>query len=221
MNKQQVLDELRSLGDVKVALRNKGNGAHDNQFGVKLGDLRTVARKLKSNQSLARELWYSGNIDAQLLSTLLFKPAAIQPDELKSMAKEINFVQVAEWFYAYILKDHATKEPLRRLWMHAKDPFLARLGWQLTSGMVVREPDMLDLGALLDRIEQEMPDAPSLVQWTMNFTLGYIGIHHPVFRERVLAMGERLGMYRDYPVAKGCTSPFVPIWVNEMIRRQS
>jgi len=27
--------------------------------------------------------------------------------------------------------------------------------------------------------------------------------------------------YRDYPVSKGCTSPFAPIWINEMVRRQS
>ena len=26
---------------------------------------------------------------------------------------------------------------------------------------------------------------------------------------------------RDYPVSKGCTSPFAPIWINEMVRRQS
>jgi len=32
--------------------------------------------------------------------------------------------------------------------------------------------------------------------------------------------GESLGIYRDYPVSKGCTSPFAPIWINEMVSRQ-
>jgi len=54
----------------------------------------------------------------------------------------------------------------------------------------------------------------------MNSTLAQIGIHHPVYRERALAIGERLGIYRDYPVSKGCTSPFAPIWINEMVKRQ-
>lgn len=35
-----------------------------------------------------------------------------------------------------------------------------------------------------------------------------------------MAIGEALGVYRDYPVSKGCTSPFAPIWINEMVRRQ-
>lgn len=44
--------------------------------------------------------------------------------------------------------------------------------------------------------------------------------HHPVLRERALAIGEALGVYRDDPVSRGCTSPFAPIWIGEMVGRQ-
>lgn len=37
------------------------------------------------------------------------------------------------------------------------------------------------------------------VQWTMNNTLATIGIHHPKHRKRAIAIGEKLGVYRDYP----------------------
>ncbi|MNY56505.1 hypothetical protein D3C86_1925890 [compost metagenome] len=65
-----------------------------------------------------------------------------------------------------------------------------------------------------------MPAAAPEVQWTMNSTLAQIGINHPEYRERALNIGEKLGIYRDYPTSKGCTSPFAPIWINEMVRRQ-
>jgi 3-methyladenine DNA glycosylase AlkD len=58
------------------------------------------------------------------------------------------------------------------------------------------------------------------VQWTMNACLAEIGIHFPEHRKRAIAIGEKLGAYRDYPVSKGCTSPFAPIWINEMVRRR-
>ncbi|MFM8449226.1 MAG: DNA alkylation repair protein, partial [Haliscomenobacter sp.] len=35
-----------------------------------------------------------------------------------------------------------------------------------------------------------------------------------------LEIGTRLGIYRDYPVSKGCTSPYAPIWITEMVKRQ-
>ena len=60
------------------------------------------------------------------------------------------------------------------------------------------------------------PDA----QWTMNMALVEIGIHHPKLRKRAIAIGEKLGLYSDYPTAKGCTSPFAPEWIAEMVKRQ-
>jgi 3-methyladenine DNA glycosylase AlkD len=65
-----------------------------------------------------------------------------------------------------------------------------------------------------------MANADPLVQWTMNTTLAEIGINFPNLRNRAITTGETLGIYRDYPVSKGCTSPFAPIWIKEMVSRQ-
>ena len=100
------------------------------------------------------------------------------------------------------------------------DRWAARAGWTLTSERVVKSPDGLDPPGLLDRIESEMGTADPIVQWTMNSTLAEIGIHFPKLRKRAIAIGEKLGIYRDYPVSKGCTSPFAPIWIHFMVSRQ-
>jgi 3-methyladenine DNA glycosylase AlkD len=104
--------------------------------------------------------------------------------------------------------------------MASEDRMAARAGWRLTAGRVAKSPDGLDVVALLDRIESEMGAAAPEVQWTMNMCLAEIGIHFPKLRKRAIAIGEKLGIYRDYPVSKGCTSPFAPIWINYMVSRQ-
>jgi 3-methyladenine DNA glycosylase AlkD len=136
------------------------------------------------------------------------------------MVRSGTFEHVADWLHSYVVKGHADRETLRQKWMATDDTMCARAGWRLTAGRVARSPDGLDLAALLDRIEAEMGGAAPAVQWTMNCCLAEIGIHFPKHRKRALAIGERLGLYRDYPVSKGCTSPFAPIWINEMVRRQ-
>ena len=197
------------------------DGAGDNQFGVRLGDIRKLAAKIKTSHQLAIALWDTGNIDAQLLAILLIKPNNLSRDETDRMVRSANFVQVADWLNSYVVKNHPDKEALLQAWMEDDDPWAARAGWSLTSGRIARSPDGLNLTALLDRIESEMGSAASEVQWTMNFCLAGIGIHFPKHRKRAIAIGENLGIYRDYPVSKGCTSPFAPIWINEMVRRQS
>mgnify|MGYP003656141067 CR=1 FL=1 len=104
--------------------------------------------------------------------------------------------------------------------MDSDEPWAARAGWNLTYEMVNRKTDGLDPAALLKRIESEMGDADPAAQWTMNFCLAAIGIHYPKQRKRAIAIGEKLGTNRDFPVSKGCTSPFAPIWINEMVSRQ-
>ncbi len=137
------------------------------------------------------------------------------------MVKSIAFVQEADWVNSYVVKDHPQRETLREKWMDSRNRWAARAGWSLTGGKVAREPEGLDLTRLLDRIESEMPSAPAEVQWTMNTTLAQIGINFPAHRKRAVSIGEALGIYRDYPVSKGCTSPFAPIWIKEMVKRKS
>lgn len=58
------------------------------------------------------------------------------------------------------------------------------------------------------------------VGWTMSSTLATIGIHHPALRDGAIAIGERLQVLADYPTPPNCTSPFAPLWIAEMVRRQ-
>jgi 3-methyladenine DNA glycosylase AlkD len=220
MTLKETLAQLKALGGEKMRAQNNRNGAGDNQFGVRLGDIRKLAKEIKTDHELALALWETGNIDARLLATLLIKPKKLSADAMDRMVRSVNFVQVAEWLIAYVVKNHPDKETLRQEWMTTDDPWAARAGWSLTSERIAKNPKGLDLPAILDRIESEMPVAAPEVQWTMNFCLAGIGIHFPKHRKRAIAIGETLGIYRDYPVSKGCTSPFAPIWINEMVRRQ-
>ena len=221
MTLKEALARLEALGDERMRAQNirHGAGNHD-QFGVRLGDIRNLAKEIKTDHELALALWETGNVDARLLAILVMKPKKLSAEEMDRMVRSASFAQLADWLNNYVVKNHPEKEALRERWMAAEDPWAARAGWSLTSERIGKSPKGLDLPAILDRIESEMPDADPAAQWTMNYCLAGIGIHFPEHRGRALAIGERLGIYRDYPVSKGCTSPFAPIWINEMVRRQ-
>lgn len=220
MTLHETLKQLKALGNEKMRVHNTKYGAGADQFGVKHGDIRVLAKKIKTDHLLALSLWKTGNVDAQLLATLLIKPKNLSAREVDWMVRSIAFAHVADWLIAYVVKKHPDKEMLRQEWMTADDRWAARAGWSVTAERVVKSPEGLDLPALLDRIESEMATADPVVQWTMNSTLAEIGIHFPKLRKRAIAIGEALGIYRDYPVSKGCTSPFAPIWIKAMVSRQ-
>lgn len=220
MTLKETLKELEALGNDKVRAWNAKGGAGENQYGVSLGDIRALAKKIRTNHALALSLWETGNVDAQFLAALLIVPKKLSAGEMDQLVRSVSFVRVADWLNAYVAAKHPDKEPLRQQWMTSDDRWAARAGWELTAARVAKNPDGLDIPALLDRLRTEMAGAVSEVQWTMNYTLASIGIHFPEFRQQAIALGEKLGIYRDYPVSKGCTSPFAPIWINFMVNRK-
>ena len=217
---KDILSQLQALGNEKVMAMNTKNGAGKNQYGVKMGDIRNVANKIKTDHELGLELWKTGIIEARLVACLIIKPKNLTKIQLDEMAKSVDFSQLSDWFSSYVVKEHPMKEEMQDDWIKSSNKWAARLGWSILAGRIARGAEGIDLSKLLDRLEKEMPKAAREVQWTMNFALAYSGIHHPQFRKRALEIGEKLGIFKDYPVSKGCTSPFAPIWINEMVKRQ-
>jgi 3-methyladenine DNA glycosylase AlkD len=180
----EVMAELAALEDPKARAVNE---KHGDDHGVNLGRLRAVAKRLKTQQDLAVELWRTGDTAARLLALLICRPKAFSRDE-------------------------------RETWFADPDPVVASAGWALTTDRVAKPGD-LDLAGLLDTIEAEMKGAGERLQWAMNNCLAQIGIAHAGHRARAIGIGERLEVLKDYPTPPGCTSPFAPIWINEMVRR--
>lgn len=212
-----VMAELATLEDPRMREVNEKRG---DDHGVNLSALRSVAKRLKKQQDLARELWRTGDAAARLLAILVSRPRAFERDELDGMLREARAPKVHDWLVNYVVKKSPHAEELRLTWFTDPDPVVASAGWALTTERVVRKPDGLDLAGLLDMVEAEMKDAPDRLQWAMNHCLAEIGIQHAEHRARAIDIGERLEVLKDYPTPPNCTSPFAPIWITEMVRRR-
>ncbi len=212
-----VLAELAALEDPKMRAANEQRG---DDHGINLSKMRGLAKQIKTDHALAKELWSTGETAPRLLALLICKPREFSADELDAMLRETRPPKVNDWFVSYIAKKSPLAEEMRLRWFDDPDPTVAAAAWSLTSERVAKNPEGLDLEDLLDRIERDMKDAPARPQWTMNETLAQIGIHHPHLRARALEIGDRLQVLADYPTAPGCTSPFAPIWINEIVRRR-
>jgi 3-methyladenine DNA glycosylase AlkD len=79
MTLKEVKKQLESLGNEKMPAHNTEYGAGKHQFGVPMGDIRKLAKKIKINHELALELWKTGNVDAQFLATRTLHLSCRQP----------------------------------------------------------------------------------------------------------------------------------------------
>jgi len=213
-----VMAELAELDEPKMREANERRG---DDHGVNLSKLRAVAKRLKTQQDLARGLWATDDTAARLLALLICRPKSFESGELDAMLRQARAPKVHDWLVNYVVKKSPHAEQLRVAWTADPDPVVASAGWALTTERVAKRPEGLDLPGLLDTIEAEMKDAPDRLQWAMNHTLAQIGIEHAEHRGRAIDIGERLEVLKDYPTPPNCTSPFAPIWINEMVSRKN
>ncbi|MEU3167748.1 DNA alkylation repair protein [Streptosporangium sp. NPDC006930] len=220
MAETTVADVMAELAELEDPRMREVNEKHGDDHGVNLGRLRAIAKRLKTQQELACRLWETDDTAARLLALLICRPKAFGRDELDAMVREARAPKVHDWLVNYVVKKSPHSEELRLAWSADPDPAVASAGWALTVERVAKKPEVLDLVGLLDVIEAEMKGAPDRLQWSMNHCLAQIGIEHAEHRARAIDIGERLEVLKDYPTSPGCTSPFAPVWITEMVRRQ-
>ena len=213
-----VMAELAALEDPKIRAVNE---RHGDDHGVNLTKVRAVATDLKIQHDLAGQLWATGDTAARLVAILISRPKAYTASELDAMLRDARVSKVHDWVVNYLVKKNPHVEALRVAWFADPDPVVASAGWALTTDRLVKSPGELDPSELLDLIETQMKDAPDRLQWAMNECLATIGIHYPEHRARAISIGERLEVLKDYPTPPNCTSPYAPIWINEIVRRQT
>jgi 3-methyladenine DNA glycosylase AlkD len=214
----EVMAELASMEDPKIRAVNE---RHGDDHGVNLTKLRALAKRLKTQHDLAGQLWETGDTAARLVAILVSRPTAFSASELDAMLREASVPKVHDWLVKYVVTKNPYVDELRTAWFADPDALVASAGWALTSDRVAKSAEGFDLPSLLGFLEAHMKDAPDRLQWAMNECLATIGIHHPEHRARAISIGESLEVLKDYPTPPNCTSPYAPIWINEIVRRHS
>jgi 3-methyladenine DNA glycosylase AlkD len=216
MTLMDAMARLKALGNEKMFEQNRKLGAGENQFGINLSHIRTLAKEIKANPSLAKELWATGNADARLLAVLLLKPKEVSFEEYDAMMSDVEYFKISDWLQSYVVKLSPHKVALGDRWRDSGHEMSIRAGWYILAEQVDKSDDV-PCEQILDRIENEIKGASFRIQEAMNYCLVVIGFRQIHMRARAIGIAEATGVFRDYPVPKGCTSPFAPIWIDYLV----
>ncbi|HEU4668887.1 MAG TPA: DNA alkylation repair protein, partial [Arthrobacter sp.] len=110
----ELMAELAGLEDPRAR---EVNERHGDDHGVNLSKLRAIAKRLKTQQELARDLWATGDTAARLLALLVCRPKAFGRGELDAMLREARAPKVQDWLVNYVVKKNPHAEELRVAWL--------------------------------------------------------------------------------------------------------
>lgn len=221
MTKNEILTILQDLGNEKRKQMYIKNGASENTYGVLLGELRKLAKKLGKNHELALELWHTENTDSQWLACMMLDAEKLSLDEIRSMVSKLTYSDIIDKFIAEVVCNSQYVDILAEEWSTSNEDNLGRAGWKLIVNKISNGKfTTTDLEEILVIVESELQTVTPKKQWAMNHALCQIGIDYPEFTDRCITLGETLGVYKDLKVAKGCTSAYAPNWINAVTAKR-
>ena len=211
MTVDDVLTELRALGSPNIARIFQRHGAPPTTLGVKVGDLKPIAKRLKGQHAVAVALYETGISDAMSLAGLVADGRQLTQDQLDAWAEAATWSMISEYTVPWVTSDHPAALDRARAWIRSGQAHVASAGWATLATLVAIRPDsqldLAELAALLDEVAATLPAAPNRVRYTMNGFVIAVGSCVPGLTEHARRVGAALG---EVHVEQGGTACDVP-----------
>ncbi|MEE1150087.1 MAG: DNA alkylation repair protein [Methanobrevibacter sp.] len=175
MEFDQIIQEFERLSDVDFAQNMKKFGIrYVKSYGLRLPQIRKVAKQCGKNHDLALKLWNHGYHETYLMATLV-------EESEKVSSKQLN-----DWvntFYSWDLVDQACINLLRFIpearenifiWCDSDEEFVKRTAFSLIAVLAVHEKES-DFEIYFDVIKEASKDNRNFVKKSVNWAIRQIG----------------------------------------------
>jgi hypothetical protein len=169
---RQVMAELKKKGTEQTRKTWVRQGAPKDVFGVKVADLKVIAKKIEGKQTLACDLYETGNVDAMYLAGLVADGSQMTKKQLESWVKSATCGLISEYAVPWVTTESHHATALAMKWIKSKKESVACSGWCTYGGIIATraddELDFAEIKELLNRVAKGIGTAPNLVRYTMN-----------------------------------------------------
>jgi 3-methyladenine DNA glycosylase AlkD len=211
MTAPEVLAELQALGTEQTKKTLMRHGAREPFFGVKVGDLKTIQKRVKTDHALALELYDTGNSDAMYLAGLIADPQKATKAQLRKWAKGAYWYMLSCFTVPWVAAESAHGRELALEWMDSKAEQVAAAGWATYSSLLAITPDdeldLAEVEALLNRVSTGIGSGPNRVKQCMVTFVISVGSYVAPLLAKAKATASAIGKVE---VAAGDTDCTVP-----------
>jgi 3-methyladenine DNA glycosylase AlkD len=165
-----------------------------NAFGVPVGTIQQLGRKLGKKHELALQLWDTGWYEARLLATFVGEPERMTPAEVDHWCDGFDNWGVCDTacFHLFDRTPHAWRKVSQ--WSRRRDEFGRRAAFALLACLALHDKRTPDAAfeRSLALIERAAADERNFVKKGVSWALRLIGRRSPVLHAAALATSRRL-----------------------------
>lgn len=191
------MSELEQMGTEQTRKTWLSHGARGAFFGVKIGDMKVIQKKIKHNHALALELYQTGNADAMYFAGLISEPKKMTKQELQDWARKATWSMLSEYTVAWAAAESNFGRELAMTWIDAKEEHMQAAGWNTYSSLLMlqkdEELDLKEIESLLERIGKSIHSQAERTKYTMNGFIIAVGGQVAALGAKAKAVAKAIG----------------------------
>jgi 3-methyladenine DNA glycosylase AlkD len=220
MTCDEVMQQLEALRSESTKRTFMNHGAKEPLFGVKVGDLKIIQKKIKKDHALSLALYKTGNSDAQYLAGLIADETKISKEDLQEWANKASWHMQSEYTVPWIAAESPYGYALALEWIDATDHHLQASGWTTLASLVgIKKDEELDiphLQTLLHRVASTIQSAENRVRYCMNTYIIAVGCYIKALTEDAVKIAKAIGPINVDMNGTACKVPFAPEYIEKV-----
>jgi len=185
----EIVTKLRTMESEENRLGMSRFGINvDRALGIKVTDLRILARRIEKDHDLALQLWETGIHEARLLATMIDDPSAVTDTQMENWAADFNSWDVVDQACNNLFRRTPFAHTKAADWAARDEEFVKRAGFALMAVLAVHDRSSEDtvFHKYLDLVEGESSDERNFVKKAVNWALRQIGKRSPELWEKAM-----------------------------------
>jgi 3-methyladenine DNA glycosylase AlkD len=223
MTANEVVSELRSLGNEVTKNTLMKHGAKEPFFGVKIEDLKKIQKRVKKDYQLALDLYDTGISDAMYLAGLIVDDAKMTKKDLQRWVDKAYWSMLSEYTVPWVASGSKHGLELALEWIESKKESVAAAGWATLGSLVsTKDDDDLDVPGLiklLNRVEKTIHKQPNRVRYVMNSFVIAVGAYVRELTGLAMQTAEKIGEVSVDMGGTSCKVPFAPDYIRKVMKR--
>ena len=197
MDFDAVMEELEGLGKERTKKMYISNGAKEPVFGVATGAMKPMAKKIKTNQVLAEELYATENYDAMYFAGIIADPKAMTRADYDRWIEDAYFYMLSDYVVAVTLSESDIAEEVADAWIDTGEELKMSAGWSCYCWLLgSRKDEAFETGkisGMLDKVEAEIHSAPERTKASMNNFIYTVATSFLPLHEKAVETAGRVG----------------------------
>lgn len=194
MNLDEVMKRLADLADPASVAGMAGYGIVGQVMGVKVPQMRRLAKEIGRDRKLAAQLWAKGFRETRIVAAMIDNSKDLTEEQMEAWAAEFDSWEVCDQVVMNLFEKHPLAWKKATEWPGRGEEMVKRAGFALMARLAVSDKLAADerFMPFFDLIEREAFDSRNYVKKAINWALRQMGKRSQSLNAKAIATAQRL-----------------------------